>query len=42
MPRQQRPQPGPLRIGQVMPFQAILIHDPIQAETIRQDLQDTL
>jgi hypothetical protein len=42
MPRQQRLQPRPLRITQVMPLQPVILHAAIQAETTRQDLQDTL
>jgi hypothetical protein len=41
MSRQQRLQPGPLRITEVMPFQPVFIHNATQAETDHQDLQDT-
>ena len=39
--RQQRLQPRPLRIGQIMPLQPVIIHGEIQAETTREDLRDT-
>jgi hypothetical protein len=38
---QQRRQPRPLRIGQIMPLQPVLIHSPIQPKTGNQDLWDT-
>ena len=41
MTRQQRFQPHPLAISQIMPLQPILIHRPIQPETGNQDLWDT-
>src|SRR5262245_64176216 len=41
VPRQERLQPRPLRITEIMPLQPVLIHDAIQAETARQDLRDT-
>ena len=41
MTRQQRLQPHPLRIGQIMPLQPVLIHGAIQPETTHQDLWDT-
>ncbi len=40
MSGQQRRQPRPFRIGQVMPLQPVLIHGPIQPETGNQDLWD--
>jgi hypothetical protein len=42
MARQQRLQPRPLTITEVMPLQPVIIHRPSQAETTYQDLQDTL
>jgi len=42
MARQQRLQPRPLTITEVMPLQPVIIHCPSQAETTHQDLQDTL
>jgi hypothetical protein len=42
MTRQQWLQLRPLRITKVMPFQPVIIHGAIQAETTRQDLRDTL
>jgi len=41
MSRQQRLQPCPLRIAQVMPLQPVIIHRTSQPETNQQDLQDT-
>ena len=41
MSRQQRLQPRPLTITEIMPLQPILIHRAIKAETTRQDLRDT-
>ena len=41
MPGQQRLQPRPLIIRQVMPLQPVLIHPAIQAETTHQDLRHT-
>ena len=41
MHRQQRLQPRPLHISQVVPLQPVLIHEVTQPETTRQDLQDT-
>ena len=41
MSRQQRPQPRPLRIAEIMPIQPVIIHSEIQAETGTKDLQDT-
>ena len=41
MPGQQRLQPSPFIIGQLMPIQPVLIHPAIQAETTHQDLRDT-